>query len=93
MCLEGDTGHSFVRERQGGLDSKGEGCAHRGSRSGWLGELRRAGSWNQAAATTSVTLLPGLLELVEDLGRVLLPAGGEGDKVDLGLLDGKAKHT
>ena len=40
----------------------------------------------------SVTLLPGLLELVED-GRVLLPAGGEGDKVDLGLLDGKAKHT
>ena len=41
----------------------------------------------------SVTLLPGLLELVEDIGRVLLPAGGEGDKVDLGLLDGKAKHT
>ena len=56
-------------------------------------EYYYGGNTGEELEHASVTLLPGNLELVEDLGRVLLLAGGEGDKVDLGLLDGQAKHT
>ena len=50
----------------------------------------RMGSWNQTAATTTITQLQGLGEEL-DLGLPL--AGGEEDDVDLILLNGVLREV